>query len=420
MSLQQIPSLQKTSIGNHIITGTIITVVSICLAIFILELGVRFLLPPPYGPKTGEFFTCNNTLGWTGTPNFKGVIEDPNFQQEITLNSLGMHDTEHSLEKPPNTSRILLLGDSFIQAVQVSEAETAHQILENYLNTQQEADYPTIEVLSSGVINWGTNQQLLYYREQGHLFQPDLVLLVFYIGNDFSDNLPGNAITTNGFNCYAPYFSTCNNTLNPESLSYAPGISHLQNNCSALRRTWINSIGQLFQYSRLYQQLEPLIVATYPRQQFGDKLPSAFSALYFPSSEAELEQAWQITQATLAQLKQEVEADGRQFAVVLISPDITVKLGALSPAEQTAVLKDDPILAEAQADRPNQRMATFLNSQNIPFVDLAPAMIEYLATNPTLLYIPGDGHWTVEGNRVAAEIMTHWLITSGLLEHPRN
>jgi hypothetical protein len=409
MSIRQLSPQRKNASGKHIISSGIITIVSVCLTVFVLELGAR-LLPPPYDPAVGEFFACNSTLGWIGAPNFEGTIEDPSFHQELTFNSLGMHDTEHPLEKPPDVFRILLLGDSFVQAVQVNESETAHQVLEDYLNEQKQTGQPTIEVLSSGVINWGTNQHLVYYREQGHLFQPDLVLLAFYLGNDFSDNLPGNVVTTGGFNCYAPYFAVCNGNLNPTPLAYAPGIGDLQDNCSPLWRTWVNSIGRLFQYSRLYQQIEPLIMATYPRQQFGQSLPSAFSALYFLTSEIELEQAWQVTLTTIAQLQQEVEADGTNFAVVLISPDIIVRLGALSQAEQEVFIKDNPLFADAQADKPNQRLAKFLDRHSIAYLDLQPPMTEHLSAHQTPLYILGEGHWTVEGNRVAAEIMGRWLI----------
>ncbi len=415
MSTQQLSAQRRNSSIKQLIGGLMMAFMTICLTFLGLEVGTRLLLSPPYNPATGEFYACNNRLGWTGELNFRGVIEDPNFRQELSFNSLGMHDSEHPLEKSAEGIRILLLGDSFVQAVQVNEAETAHQILEDYLNEQNITEKSNIEVLSSGVVNWGTNQQLVYYREQGQLFGPDLVLLAFYIGNDLADNLPGNVVTSGGFNCYAPYFAICDGKLNPEPLTYAPGISDMDNNCSALRRGWINSGGWLFQHSRLYQQLEPLLVANYPRQQFGQGFPSAFSALYFPSNEAELKQAWQITEATMAQLKQEVEANGSQFAVALISPDIVVRLGVLSPAEQAAVLKDDPILADAQADRPNQRLSAFLHKQNIPFIDLTPAMIEHLATNPTPLYILGEGHWTVEGNRIAGEVVAQWLMTNNLL-----
>lgn len=401
--------------GRPMLVGLLLVVASLCVSIFLLEMGIRFL-SPPYDPTIGEFYACHNTLGWTGMPNYSGIVEDPNFRQEIDFNSRGMHDTEHTLEKTPDTFRILVLGDSFVHAVQVNETETMHQILEDDLNEQKQEDQPHFEVISGGVINWGTNQQLVYYREQGRLFQPDLVLLAFYIGNDILDNLPGNTVTTHGFNCYAPYFTICDGQLNPAPLTYAPGISRLQNNCSAVLQTSINAIGWLYQHSRLYQQLEPLIIANQPRQQFGRNFPSPFSALYFPNNEVELEQAWQITEATLAQLQQEVEADGAKFVVAMISPDIVIRLGGLSSAEREAFLRDNPAFAQAQANRPNQHLAEFLDRQNIPFIDLTTPMAEHLAANSIPLYILGEGHWTVEGNQVAADILAQWLVQNNFIK----
>jgi hypothetical protein len=380
-----------------------------------LEVAARFLAPP-YDANTGPIFACHNTLGWMGAPNFRGTLEDASFRQELDFNALGMHDTDHPLEKAPQSYRILLLGDSFIHAVQVSEASTSHQILENKLNELVSGPHRQFEVLSSGVVNWGTNQQLLYYREQGRHFEPDLVLLAFFIGNDFFDNLPGNVVTVRGFNCYAPYFSMCEGSLDPQPLRYAPGLSGLYENCAIYHRALIDSLGRLFQHSRLYQQLEPLIVANYPRRQFGLSHPSPYSALYVEADDDVLDLAWQVTEATLNQLKQEVEADGATLAVALISPEIIVNLGALSPAEQELFLRDNPLLGDADANRPNRRLAAFLEAQNIPYVDLTGPLIENLVANRVPLYILGEGHWTAEGNRAAADILADWLLGAEILE----
>jgi lysophospholipase L1-like esterase len=406
-------STSKKSYRKQILGGILLVIVSVCITLLSLEIIVR-LLATPYPPDIGHIFACHNSLGWIGAPNFAGMFEDGNFRQELNFNSLGMHDTEHSRNRTSDTFRILLLGDSFVHAIQVGEAATAHQILENRLN---EADRPgeekSFEVISSGVVNWGTNQELIYYREQGRQFQPNLVVLMFYIGNDFQDNLPGNVMTVNGFNCYAPYFALCDGNLNPTPLTYAPGISRLENNCAPIRRSLINGMGKLYQHSRLYRQIEPLIVANRPRQQFGQDYPLAFTALYLPNEEAELAQAHQLTQATIAQLQQEVEADGAQFVAVLISPWPIIQLGLLSPAEQEIFLTDNPLFAQAQANRPNQRMTQFLKSHNIPFIDLTNPMIEYAATHDRIpLYIIGEGHWTAEGNQVVADILAEWLTTT--------
>jgi lysophospholipase L1-like esterase len=388
------------------------------IALLLLELGAR-LLPTPYPPDTGKFFACHNTLGWTGAPYFQGVLEDARIYQELAFNAQGMHDTDHAPEKPPGTFRILMLGDSFVQALQVGEAETAHQLLENRLNQASPPGRASVEVISAGVVNWGTNQQLVYYREQGQFFRPDLVLLMFYLGNDFQDNLPGNGLTVQGVNCYAPYFGLCEGQLVPSPLAYAPGLPPAQDSCSPFRQSLAQGAGQLYSYSRLYRQLDPLLVSRRPRQAFGQEYDSPYSALYLPNDEAVLEQAWQITEATLAQLRREVEAGRGRLAVGLISPDIIIRLARLSPAEQDIFLRDNPIFAQAQIDRPNQRLAAFLEQQDIPFLDLAPPMVDHLAANPSPLYFLGEGHWTAEGNRVAADALARWLVENNFFDQGR-
>lgn len=393
------------------------------MALLALELGVR-LLPAPYAVDRAElipfynettFLECNPTLGWTGKPNYRALLEGTVFRQEVALNSLGMHDTERRPEKPADTFRLLLLGDSFVQALQVDEAAAVHRVLEDYLNRKHGPSPARFEVLAGGVSNWGAGQQLIYYREQGHRFQPDLVLLMFYLGNDLEDNLPGNVITIDSFNCYAPYFAVCEDGLNPAPLTYAPGISGLDHNCSPGRRLLINTMGWLYQRSRLYRQLDPLIVANRPRPLFGRAYPVRFQALYYPQPEPELEQAWRITQALLLQLKREVEADDAQFAVALFSPETIVEFLVHPAGARQAFIDQHPELAGLQVDLPNSRLTAFLIEQGIPFVDLTPLMVERQRAGGEPLYIFGDSHWTVAGHRAVAELLAQWLAQNGLL-----
>jgi hypothetical protein len=41
------------------------------------------------------------------------------FSTEIEVNSAGFRDREHSIEKQAGTRRVVLLGDSFLEAIQV-------------------------------------------------------------------------------------------------------------------------------------------------------------------------------------------------------------------------------------------------------------------------------------------------------------
>ncbi|MEM7345487.1 MAG: hypothetical protein AAF485_14695 [Chloroflexota bacterium] len=406
---------EKKQRRKRFISGIFLTIISLCGTLLILEGATRFL-PTPYPPESDPVFSCNHTLGWTGTPDFQGLAKGDAFEQSVELNALGMHDTEHPFEKEADTFRILMLGDSFVHAVQVPEVETSHQILEDQLNAFTETP---VEVISHGVVHWGTGQQLTAYRTQGRHFQPDLVLLMVYLGNDLQDNLPGHVYSLQGRNCYAPYFTVCDGQLMPASLPYAPGLSDLSNGCESWQRSLITMMGTIYKRSRLYQQIEPLLISQYPRQIFGREYPSHFSALYFPTQEPELSQAWQVTLATLAQLQEEVEAQGGQFAIALISPDIVVQLATLPEAERAQFLQDNPIFSQAQLDLPNQQLATFLDEQQIPFIDLAEPLAYHLDTYKIPLYIFGDGHWNVDGNRIVGEALAQWLIDNEQLSVPR-
>ncbi len=401
--------------------GPLLAVISICLTLFLLEIATR-LLPPPYNYEDASldvhalnYLTCNPTLGWTGAPNFQGVIESPVFRQEVNFNSAGMNDSEHTTEKAPHTFRILILGDSFVEGFQVDETATAHQVLEDYLNEQDQGS-TRFEVLSSGVLGWGTGQQLVYYQAHGRNFQPDLVVLMFFIGNDVQNNLPGNTATVSGINCSAPYFAWCNDQLNPDALTYVPGLSnHLQNNCTGGRRAAIKTMGFLYQHSRLYQQIDPFIVANNPRPTFGAGYLSPLYALYLPNDDTKLEYAWQVTLGTIAQLQQEVAADGGQLAIAIISPEEIFRLKTLPPPMREQFLQQNPHLADVQLDRPYQRLDEFFQTQNIPHIDLITPMLEKQMANDITLHIEGDRHWTVEGNRVVAEILAQWFAQKGLV-----
>jgi hypothetical protein len=147
-------------------------------------------------------FECSSNSGWIGRPYYEGILELPGSRASVNLNSRGMHDTEHLTGEVTDSFRVLMLGDSFVHAVQVNEDATSHQVLEHYLNQRKINPSKHYEVISSAVSGWGTGQQLVHYREQGRHFHPDVVLLMFYIGNDFQDNLPGHVSTIGGFSYY--------------------------------------------------------------------------------------------------------------------------------------------------------------------------------------------------------------------------
>jgi lysophospholipase L1-like esterase len=71
-----------------------------------------------------------------------------------------------------------VLGDSFAWGYGVEESERFSQLLEGALGA---------EVINAGVSGYSTDQELLWYGNEGIKYETDLVILVI-AGNDVGDN----------------------------------------------------------------------------------------------------------------------------------------------------------------------------------------------------------------------------------------
>ncbi len=390
--------MNRTYIRESIL-NLLLALVGCVVAGTLLEIGTR-LLPTPY-PNVESGLICSNQLGWQGKPNYKSTFATDGYEHQVIHNRAGMHDQERSLAKPANTFRILMLGDSFVRAAHVKESETSHQILENLLNETDSIN--SFEVISGGTSGWGTGQELLYYRKQGRLYHPDIVLLMFYLGNDFNDNLAGKALTLEGKNCYAPYFSLCHGQLDTVSWLYAPGIKPV-GQCYDESQTIHNLLGQIYQSSQLYTRLEPLLA----RHVQPDKLD--YYHFYLPPKNETIEYAWQLTFALISQLQQEIKADGAELAVVLITPADVIAFSQMDVSQRESLYQKIPDLRQIQQpDFPNQRLRQTLAGKGIKVLDLLPLFSQHMAETKKPLYFPEDKHWNGDGNRFAGELIYRWL-----------
>jgi hypothetical protein len=95
---------------------------------------------------------------------------------DVRISSQGLRDREYSIAKPAGVYRVLMLGDSTTLGWGVNAADTAAKILERQLGAG-------FEVINAGVGNYGTVQELTYYKTRGRLFHPDLVILQYFIND---------------------------------------------------------------------------------------------------------------------------------------------------------------------------------------------------------------------------------------------
>jgi GDSL-like Lipase/Acylhydrolase family len=156
--------------------------VSLCVAAALGELSLRlidFSFP--------VFYTYDDTVGVALRRGAEGWNRTEG-EAHIKISSDGLRDREHSRKKPPNTVRIAVFGDSMAEALQVPAEATFWSVVERRVRECKAFGSRDIEVLNFGVSGYGTAQELLTLRHRASDYEPDVVVLAFYAGNDVRNN----------------------------------------------------------------------------------------------------------------------------------------------------------------------------------------------------------------------------------------
>lgn len=146
------------------------------------------------------------TRGWQ---LLKGSIHENEFYgKAVTVNSKGIRGKrEYAYERVPGKMRVLIFGDSFTFGTEVGDEETYPYYLQQFL--------PNAEIINMGVFGYGHDQMLLYLKEEGIKYKPDIVILG-YLECDNSRNMLN-------FRDYAkPRFALKNGNLALESVPISP------------------------------------------------------------------------------------------------------------------------------------------------------------------------------------------------------
>jgi lysophospholipase L1-like esterase len=410
--------------ARRILIPLLFIFLGIALAFGLLEAFVRITGKTPPTGSPAFFWQDDERFGWFHTPGAEGDYFNPagEYHAYARVNSAGLIDQEYSLEKPEGVYRILVLGDSFAEGLRVPMDAAFHSILEEALNGAGKR----VEVINGGVAGWGTDQQLLFYQEIGRNYDPDMVLLAFFPGNDVMNN----AIWLEAANfggVKKPYFLLegdelvlHNQPVGSETDAFAPPPRETldvipQDPPLAFLQPWLER-------SAFYRYFVPRLrvaapglalklaqwglitpgVETRNAQQGPDYIPLAYG-VYKTPLDAPWQDAWTVTEALLAELKRQVEEDGAELRVVVIPAQLQVE-----PAVWQHILRTFPAMQglEWDVDQPNRMLAAVLQRQGTPYLDLLPI---FRAWDGPSLFFPIDGHWNERGHRLAGEALFDWL-----------
>lgn len=362
---------------------------SVTVVLLAAEAGTRLF--SRIGPS---LLVTDPVVGKHYVAGFQGRVFVDEVGREVSLrfNQEGFRGPDRPRAKPSGTRRIAVIGDSMISAVATDEDETLVRRLETALQGWR-PDVP-LEVLNFGVSSSSTGQELALYRRRVSAYQPDVVLLAFFVGNDFADN--SRRLTR------APriYFELDGDG-NPRQVSApaAPGAAS----------RWLNLHSRFYVWQkRAFRIL----------RGSGHSLSRSLSPVwrvFEPPDRPELVEAWELLASLLRRFQADVETDGSRFAVVLIPSAHQVHDDLWAELAKEA----HECGRSLDRDQPQRRVEQVAREAGILFLDLTPvfreANAERPSTSPTSPYLHGRYHLSEGGHRLAAEAVFQLLIQASAL-----
>ncbi|NIM19688.1 MAG: hypothetical protein GTO51_04835 [Candidatus Latescibacteria bacterium] len=333
-----------------------VTLLGIIVVIALLELGASVFLPGwgAVWEETVDFWVYDEQLGWAHKKEARGDFKHRDFSIRVRINSRGLRDSEYPLDRTEE-KRMLVLGDSFGWGYGVEENEIFCEVIESR--------HPDWEIINASVSGYGTDQQLLYFRDRGIRYMPDVVLLLF-TETDFLNNVSDEQY----WHCKPVFYLKDGNLILQNTPVPKPAL---------LQRLDRFFYGKTYFLKRIYLQFRML----------GNRLGTAKKPVFEERGEGSLSKdetvsdkpkyRYTIAKRLLSEIHNLSKQIGARF--VLVSTPLAV--------EDRGVLED------------------FCTQENVPYLPLDDSYsnIEEKVT------FTNDEHWNPRGHEIAAAAVERFL-----------
>lgn len=335
---------------------------------------------PCFMPGTYYWFQLipNNTCTLTSTHNAFPPVT-------IQSNSARLRSPELTTPKPPGTTRILFIGDSFAMGWGVDVNNAYPKQLEALWN----ADNPkhTVEIVNAGLVHTAQGYQYLFLKNEFDRVQPDIVVSGLYAFNDIFDSQ------------YSSRWTLTDSRGLPEKID-SP-LSYVDSN-GRLRTTYNKFVAKIpiLRESRI---IFLLLRAFYGLPQAtSQNIPEAYLRVCIYKADCHALDAGKEKVKTLFRAIHDLTRAHNVPLLVIRKPaELTVAKGVRLPKYGIPY-----IITPQDKEYSHKEFLDFFTSEGIPYLDLRDA---FLAHQNELLYFQNDDHWNERGHQVAAEAIANKL-----------
>ena len=303
--------------------------------------------------------------------------------QEIHFNEHGMRDSRTiPLAKPFGALRVVVLGDSFVEALQVAEHEGICANLERSLREQLGRP---VEVLNFGCSGFSSVTEYCLLSKGAGQFAPDAVICLHHFSDMTEDwQLPKPPWEGGG----------------PSSWKLLAQRSQLCRVASGVA-------------DRCRRHRPP---------PDGASLKSSFDAVLRDPCNADDQEAWDFSLGHVAEMASWCGERNLPFLLVVIPIGTQIERVSAEFAEGVGFqyLAHGKLLENCNYQR---RVTAYCQERGIEYLDLLPL---FRAANPNgqpCYYLPRDQHWTAAGHALAARHIMSYIVqqwTGRLRDEPRD
>ena len=371
---------------------------SLLVAVALFEIGVRLSgLDYNLSPN----WRYHPVLGWSQVPNGSYDVAVEGRPVHVSFNALGFRDVDHQVAKPAGVKRIVVIGDSFCEAIQVNLEETFQKQLERLLNADSSARW---EVINLGVGDFGTAQAWIALNEYGLAYRPDVVIQQIFPLNDICNNALGLYSLCRSHNDrYRPYFVEEGGGL--KQTSGAPLLAWLRRHVVTY---------QVLEYWKVklvdpdpHSPRDPGRLRRMARAGFTGLDPLLYTFVPAAEQPEAVAQGWRVTEL----LTERIVSATRERGMAYLGMVVPFETVLLPEWEAFAAAQPAPRMQPRYAE---QRLDSLFNRLGVPSVMLYDEFQPYLTE--VLPFV--GGHLNVAGHRRAAEALYRRLVEAGIAGSP--
>lgn len=395
---------------NRTIAFTVAAMLLPLGVLLLLEAGFRLLTPFPAG--TMGTYEVNDDFLYFHKPGSKG--HEVNARGEfapvkLRYNALGFRGDDIPSGRTPGVLRIVVLGDSFVEARQVREEATAAALLASLLppglkpanakdanaKAAKTEDVNTkaakAEVVNAGCSAYTTTTAYLLLKHRILPLRPDVVFYLFAY-NDYYDNFVyGN------YSAYPAIFDERPDPkLRPTAYMSAPD--------KPLTTRIVEHSALLSYFAALFGPRPDLTVRPYPMMD-ETAFHKNWALINKPDLDADERHVLDFTHEGLRRMDEACRRAGTTFVVLVLPLPMQV-----APHEWAGGKAGLGYLPHQTMDATTyqERIVRFCNDKGIQVVDLLPAF-RRVSTAASPLFYEYEGHMTEAGQAAFARVMAEYI-----------